>query len=173
MSAVVDACFFINWSQFKQRDDIFKLFHTLIIPEIVLDEIRNSIARSYLYLLAYQRRVSIAPRVGIIDREALKLFTLINSSSILPRIDEPESYGLALALMLKLPFLTDNAAPRLATRYIEYLREAKVYDSLIVLKMLYKGKKLITKVKKYSDDTGVIFSEERLQEEGIKWVTNF
>ncbi len=169
MSAVVDACFFINWSYFRQRDDLFKLFHTLIVPEIILNEIRDSSARDYLNLLAYRRKLSIAPRVSFVDTQALKLFTLINASSVLPKIDEPESYGLALALLLKVPFLTDNAAPRLATKYIEELQQVAVYDSLIVLKKLYTGTKLKIKIKEFSQDTGTIFSKERLSEEGIDY----
>ena len=46
--AIVDARFLINWSRFRQRDDLPSLSTRLVIPKPVLVEVRTERARSYL-----------------------------------------------------------------------------------------------------------------------------
>ena len=166
---MVDACFLINWSRFKYWKDIFKLFFRLILPEIVLPEIRSSNAKRFMLSLATTGRLLIIPRVDYVDREALKLFTLINSIPELPRIDEPEAYGLAYAKLYRIPFLTDNAAPRIAKEFLGELNEVQILDSLEVLCKLYSGKTLILRIKEFMKDTNIIFSRNRLREKGIEF----
>ena len=167
--AVVDACFLINWSRFRYREDLFKLYPRLALPEIVLSEIRSSDAKRFMLSLATSGKLIIIPRVNLIDREALKLFTLINSIPELPRIDEPEAYGLAYAKLHGIPFLTDNAAPRIAREFLREIREVQVLDSLEVLCRLYSGEYLLLRIKEFMRDTGIVFSKKRLREKRIEY----
>ena len=102
------------------------------------------------------------------DREALKIFNLVNSTPGLPRIDEPEAYGLAYAALHGIPFLTDNASPKVAARNLSLLRGAVVYDSLNLLVLLYRGSELRVAVEEFMSDTSVTFSKERLGEAGVE-----
>ena len=61
------------------------------------------------------------PRVDYVDREALRILNLVNSTLGLPHIDEPEAYGLAYAALHGIPFLTDNASPKVIARLAKVL----------------------------------------------------
>ena len=103
-----------------------------------------------------------------VDWEALRIFNLINSTPSLPRIDEPEAYGLAYAALHGIPFLTDNASPKVAARSLSSLRGVVVYDLLDLLVMLYHGSELRSAVEEFTSDTSVTFSKERLREAGVE-----
>jgi hypothetical protein len=165
--AIVDACFLINWSWFRQRNDLLNLFTRLVVPTPVLVEVRTERARSYLAELVVSRRLLIAPRVQAVDQLALKLFEVIDAEPHLPTIDPPEAYALALAKHMRVPLLTDNAAPKLATRYVEEVKDVEVLDSLDVLARLYLSTRLRSKVEEFMRDTGVLFSEGRLRDYGV------
>ena len=110
----------------------------------------------------------ILPRVDYVDREALRIFNLVNLTLGLPRIDELEVYGLAYAALHGIPFLTDNASPKVAVRSLSSLREVVVYDSLDLLAMLYRGDELRIAVEESIGDTSVTFSREKLREAGVE-----
>ncbi|RLF07296.1 MAG: hypothetical protein DRJ60_02980 [Thermoprotei archaeon] len=46
MIAIADTCFIIDWSTYRRRDEIFKIFELVLIPEQVLSEVisENTIA---------------------------------------------------------------------------------------------------------------------------------
>ncbi|MHC1628634.1 MAG: hypothetical protein ACXQTI_07380 [Candidatus Nezhaarchaeales archaeon] len=46
MIAIADTCFIIDWSTYRRRDEIFKIFDLVLIPEQVLSEVisENTIA---------------------------------------------------------------------------------------------------------------------------------
>ena len=165
---MVDTCFLINWTYFRQREDLFKLFSRLVIPSIIYSEVKDKEVKDYIVQLLLKKRLLLVPRTEKVDRLALKLFNVINSIEELPTIDPPEAYALALAKYLKIPLLTDNASPRLATIFVKELKGLQVYDSLIILTRIYYGKRLQEKVKEFSSDTHILFSEKRLKKYGIK-----
>ena len=39
--AVADTCFLLNWARFHQREDILEKFDKIVVPEPVLDEIKD------------------------------------------------------------------------------------------------------------------------------------
>ena len=166
--AVADTCFLINWLSFRRWEDIFRLFHRILLPSIMVPELRSQRVRSRIEELAYKGRLVVLPRVDYVDREALKIFNLVNSTPGLPRIDEPEAYGLAYAALHGIPFLTDNASPKVAARNLSLLRGAVVYDSLDLLVLLYRGSELRLAVEEFMSDTSVTFSRERLREAGAE-----
>jgi len=165
--AVVDACFLINWARFRQRMDLFRLFERLAVPAPVFVEVRSEPARLFVSSLLATRRLLLTPRLAKVDQLALTLFETINADPNLPVIDPPEAYALAFAKYVGAPMLTDNAAPKLATMFLEILRDVVVYDSLDVLVRLYRGSRLEAKVREFMRDTGIIFSERRLREHGL------
>ena len=166
--AVADTCFLINWLSFRRWEDIFRLFHRILLPSIMVPELRSQRVRSRVEELAYSGRLVVLPRVDYVDREALRIFNLVNSTPGLPRIDEPEAYGLAYAALHGIPFLTDNASPRIAVRSLSPLRGVTVYDSLDLLVLLYRESGLRAAVEEFMSDTSVTFSRERLREAGVE-----
>uniref|UniRef100_A0A7C4FEI0 DNA-binding protein n=1 Tax=Thermofilum pendens TaxID=2269 RepID=A0A7C4FEI0_THEPE len=166
--AVADTCLLINWLSFRRWEDIFRLSHRVLLPGIMVPELRSERVKSRVEELAYRGRLVILPRVDYVDREALRIFNLINSTPGLPRIDEPEAYGLAYAALHGIPFLTDNASPKVAARSLSSLRGVVVYDSLDLLVMLYRGSELRSAVEEFMSDTSVTFSKERLREAGVE-----
>ncbi len=166
--AVADTCFLINWLSFRRWEDIFRLFNRILLPSIMVPELRSQRVRSRVEELAYSGRLVVLPRVDYVDREALRIFNLVNSTPGLPRIDEPEAYGLAYAALHGIPFLTDNASPRIAARSLSPLRGVAVYDSLDLLVLLYRESGLRAAVEEFMSDTSVTFSRERLREAGVE-----
>jgi hypothetical protein len=166
--AVADTCFLINWLSFRRWEDIFRLFNRILLPSIMVPELRSQRVRSRVEELAYSGRLVVLPRVDYVDREALRIFNLVNSTPGLPRIDEPEAYGLAYAALHGIPFLTDNASPRIAARSLSPLRDVTVYDSLDLLVLLYRESGLRAAVEEFMSDTSVTFSRERLREAGVE-----
>jgi hypothetical protein len=166
--AVADTCFLINWLSFRRWEDIFRLFNRILLPSIMVPELRSQRVRSRVEELAYSGRLVVLPRVDYVDREALRIFNLVNSTPGLPRIDEPEAYGLAYAALHGIPFLTDNASPRIAARSLSPLRGVIVHDSLDLLVLLYRESGLRAAVEEFMSDTSVTFSRERLREAGVE-----
>jgi len=166
--AVADTCLLINWLSFRRWEDIFRLFRRILLPSIMVPELRSQRIRGRVEELVYRGRLAILPRAGYVDREALRIFNLVNSTPGLPRIDEPEAYGLAYAALHGLPFLTGNASPKVAARSLSSLKGVVVYDSLDLLVMLYRGSGLRTAVEEFMSDTSVVFSRERLREAGVE-----
>ena len=166
--AVADTCFLINWLSFRRWEDIFRLFRRILLPSIMVPEIRSQRVRSRVEELAYKGHLVILPRADYVDREALRIFNLVNSTPHLPRIDEPEAYGLAYAALHGVPFLTDNASPKVAVRSLSSLRGVVVHDSLDLLVLLYRGGELRTAVREFMSDTSIVFSRERLREAGVE-----
>ncbi len=164
---MVDACFLINWSRFRQRNDLFTLYSRLVIPSVVFVEVKREPARSFISQLLATKTLLLAPRIASVDSLALRLFEAINSDPNLPSIDPPEAYALAFAKVAGLPFLTDNVAPKAATLFIRELSGVRVYDSLDVLNMLYSGSRLREKVGEFMREVGVRFSRRRLRELGL------
>jgi len=166
--AVADTCFLINWLSFRRWEEIFRLFFRILLPSIMLPELRSQRVRGKIEELVYRGRLVILPRADYVDREALRIFNLVNSTPGLPRIDEPEAYGLAYAALHGLPFLTDNASPKVAARSVSSLRGVVVYDSLDLLMLLYRRSELRAAVEEFMSDTSVMFSRERLREAGVE-----
>jgi hypothetical protein len=166
--AVADTCFLINWLSFRRWEGIFKLFYRILLPSIMVPELRSQNVRSRIEELAYRGRLVILPRTDYVDREALRIFNLVNSTPGLPRIDEPEAYGLAYAALHGIPFLTDNASPKVAVGSLSSLRGVHVYDSLDLLVLLYRGSELREAVREFMSDTSIVFSRERLKEAGVE-----
>ena len=166
--AVADTCFLINWLSFRRWEGIFRLFYRILLPSIMLPELRSRRVRGKIEELVYRGSLVILPRADYVDREALRIFNLVNSTPGLPRIDEPEAYGLAYAALHGLPLLTDNASPKVAARSLSSLRGVVVYDSLDLLTLLYRGSELRAAVEEFMSDTSIIFSRERLREAGVE-----
>jgi hypothetical protein len=166
--AVADTCFLINWLSFRRWEDLFRLFYRILLPSIMVPELRSQNVRSRIEELAYRGRLAILPRIDYVDREALRIFNLVNSTPGLPRIDEPEAYGLAYAALHGIPFLTDNASPKVAAGSLSSLMGVRVYDSLDLLVLLYRGSELREAVREFMSDTSIVFSRERLKEAGVE-----
>ena len=134
MIAIADTCFLVNWLRYRRRNDIFKLYKSLAIPFIVLDEL--SFHRGLLADWISSRKVFFIPRINRYDIEALNLVEYSHTKNI-PHIDSGEAYCLAVARNRDYDVLTDNIATKFITRDLEEYSIVKVLDSLDILYELY------------------------------------
>ena len=165
--AVTDTCFLINWLRFRRRDDIFRLYQTIAIPLLVLDELGTT--RSRLAEWITSRRIIFIPRINVIEIEAIRVVELAKTRS-LPLVDPPEAYCLCIAKYRGYDVLTDNRAIKYIVREVEEFRNVKVLDSLDLLVSLYGSLRetLKSRVLEFSSDTGIRFSQRRLREYEIE-----
>ncbi len=131
--AIADTCFLIDWSSYRRKDILFKLFRVVFVPEQVLDEIQSeetitwiarSLARGVLSLYTPTRE------------EIEEAYTLIEKSHLhpqMPSMDLPEALCLAVGRRRGYTVLTENRAALLAPRLLSEYRDVRVWRALEVL----------------------------------------
>ncbi len=165
-SAIADTCFLINWLRFRRRNDIFKLYRSVGVPILVLDELGRS--RRLLAEWLASGKVFLVPRIGIFEMEALRAIEYAEVRG-LPRVDPGEAFCLAVAKHRGYDVLTDNRAIKALVSEVEEYRTVRVLDSLDLLVAIY-GREISSlrrAIAEYSSDTGLVFSPKRLREYGL------
>ena len=168
--AIADSCFLINWSRFHQSSDILRLFVKIVVPEIILDELKDARAKKMIAKWILENAVIIAPRLTSLDSMTLRIVSLSESIPYIPRIDPPEAYCLCLAKERGYVVLTDNKAAKRIREAIEVFKEIDIMNSLDLLISLYGHNKALLerKIIRFMKDTEIMFSKRRLEELGIE-----
>ena len=168
--AVVDSCFLINWSRFHQSADILQVFSRIVVPEPVLEELEDVRAKRILAAWIIKNVVIIAPRLLSLNGMTLRIVSLSELLSHIPRIDPPEAYCLCLAKERGYTVLTDNEATKRVKEILEEFKEVDVMNSLDLLISLYGYDKTLLekKITRFMSETGIRFPRRRLEELGIE-----
>jgi len=167
VSAVIDACFFINWASFSGVGLLKSLFRRLFMPEVVFSEIKSPRARSLSAEWLSERYLVLTPVTKSDEAEAAEVLSIMAHYPQLPVLDPPELYAFVLAKRLGVPLLTDNKAPKRLAEVVDRYRDVRVYDSLDVLVMAVPRDALREAVEKFIRETSFQFSRRRLEELGI------
>ena len=164
MTASIDTCFIIDWSKYRKRHLLEKIFDYVFTTEEVLNEVSSENTLEYVlnlmikgFLVIYPFKTELSPIV----RKALEISV---SDPRIPSLDPPEAYALAIAYKENCICLTENKGVLRLIEYYNEFKKVKVWRSLELFKYLY-SKGLIEDFEKelenYSRDTGHVFPKKR------------
>ena len=164
MIASIDTCFIIDWSKYRKRHLLEKIFDYVFTTEEVLNEVSSENTLEYVlnlmikgFLVIYPFKTELSPIV----RKALEISV---SDPRIPSLDPPEAYALAIAYKENCICLTENKGVLRLIEYYNEFKKVKVWRSLELFKYLY-SKGLIEDFEKelenYSRDTGHVFPKKR------------
>lgn len=164
MIASIDTCFIIDWSKYRKRHLLEKIFDYVFTTEEVLNEVSSENTLEYVlnlmikgFLVIYPFKTELSPIV----RKALEISV---SDPRIPSLDPPEAYALAIAYKENCICLTENKGVLRLVEYYNEFKKVKVWRSLELFKYLY-SKGLIEDLEKelenYSRDTGHVFPKKR------------
>ena len=164
MIASIDTCFIIDWSKYRKRHLLEKIFDYVFTTEEVLNEVSSENTLEYVlnlmikgFLVIYPFKTELSPIV----RKALEISV---SDPRIPSLDPPEAYALAIAYKENCICLTENKGVLRLVEYYNEFKKVKVWRSLELFKYLY-SKGLIEDFEKelenYSRDTGHVFPKKR------------
>ncbi len=164
MTASIDTCFIIDWSKYRKRHLLEKIFDYVFTTEEVLNEVSSENTLEYVlnlmikgFLVIYPFKTELSPIV----RKALEISV---SDPRIPSLDPPEAYALAIAYKENCICLTENKGVLRLVEYYNEFKKVKVWRSLELFKYLY-SKGLIEDFEKelenYSRDTGHVFPKKR------------
>jgi len=164
LTASIDTCFIIDWSKYRKRHLLEKIFDYVFTTEEVLNEVSSENTLEYVlnlmikgFLVIYPFKTELSPIV----RKALEISV---SDPRIPSLDPPEAYALAIAYKENCICLTENKGVLRLVEYYNEFKKVKVWRSLELFKYLY-SKGLIEDFEKelenYSRDTGHVFPKKR------------
>ncbi|MCD6509760.1 MAG: DNA-binding protein [Thermoprotei archaeon] len=164
MIASIDTCFLIDWSRYRARKLMEKVFDYVFVTEEVLDETRTERTIEYVSNLLAKGFLVIYPFKSELLSLVRRILEISTSDPRIPALDPPEAYAFAIAWREKCICLTENKGILRLVEYYEEFREIKVWRSLELIEYLYeKGliKDLEEGLKEYSEDTGHVFPKKR------------
>ncbi len=130
--AIADTCFLIDWSRYRRRDSIFRLFKVIFVPENVLNEIESE--RTISWISEGLRRDCLALYTPL--DEAGEVRELVEKSRLypqIPSIDVPEALCLVIGRRRGYTVLTENRGALLVPRFLEEYSKVVVWRALEVL----------------------------------------
>ncbi|MGB9759471.1 MAG: hypothetical protein ACP5KW_04270 [Thermoproteota archaeon] len=169
-AASVDTCFIIDWAHYRRAELLERIFDSILLTEHVLREVKSERTITLITGWLSKGKAYIVPITPSIEKFARELISYAIHEPRIPRVDEPEIYGLAIAREYKVPLLTENkGAIRLAS-YHQELKGIKVMRAIEVLSKLIEDGVINAKNKKeiedvfveYAKDTHHYFPEEDL-----------
>jgi len=127
--AIADTCFLIDWSAWRRRDLLFRLFRVVFVPELILREVQSE--RTILWLSEGLAAGSLALFTETPD--VLELAArVVERSRLLPMrgVDLPEAVCLAAGRLRGYTVLTENRGALAAAELLEELSGVRVWRSL-------------------------------------------
>ena len=156
MQAALDTCFLIDWAYYRERETLKQLFDKLIIIEKVLNEVKSERTLTLISKWLSEDFLYIIPITNQIEKTAESITRMVTVNSTLPRVEEPEIYGLAIAKIYNVPLLSENKGALRLTYLLPELEGVKVLRALDILSMLIKRRILKAQTK---NDVKKIFED--------------
>ncbi len=131
--AISDTCFPIDWSGYRKRDLLFKLFSTVFVPEEVLNEITSEKTIEWVAGCLAERKLSLYVASPVILEEASKIINKMASLEWARRIELPEAVCLAAGKKHGYVVLTENKGAMQAVEIIQNYSSVKIMRAIDVL----------------------------------------
>ena len=168
---ISDTCFIIDWSYYKRRECLVKLFDIVLIPEQVLLEVEDERSISWISLQLARGKMQLFTPSPSDLREAERLILEVASRPYLKRIDIPEALCLIVARRINAIVLTENRGALLAAKLLKELKGVTVWRALEVIReSLVRGIIKVTSEKgvkdifmEYERDTSHVFPKRELE----------
>ena len=168
---IADTCFLIDWSKYRYRDILFKIFRTVFVPEEVLREIKSEDTITWISRELARDNLSLYTVSRFEIDEARRLIEISREKPHLPSIDLPEAICLVIGRTRGYVVLTENRGALYIPRSVDEYRDVVVWRSLelLVNAVLYSILKVDcgspdTIFKEYMRDTLHLFPRKALEE---------
>ena len=131
--AIADTCFLIDWSRYRRRDILFRLFRTVFVPENVLNEVKSENVITWISEGLRSDKLALYTPVSDEVEEARELIEESRLHPQLPSMDLPEALCLVIGRRRGYIVLTENRAALLAPKLLNRYRNVEVWRALEVL----------------------------------------
>ncbi|RLF13691.1 MAG: hypothetical protein DRJ66_07385 [Thermoprotei archaeon] len=172
MLGVLDACFIIDWSRYRRRKLLSKLFDIMYIHEEVLAQIRSTIAIEYVTELMMRGILRLYAWSDADETEFIRLRDDVSSDPRIPAVERPDILCLIIAKALNAILLSENVGIHRIVEYNPRYRNVSIWTALEVLEnMVYKGlitirdeEEFLDYIREYEEDTAHKFRRRRIEE---------
>ena len=170
MRGVTDACFLIDWSRYKRREILEKLFDLLLIHEETLLQLRSPPVIDYASSLLARGLLRIYPWSSDDERQYSKLREEVSLDPRVPSLERPDLLCLVIAHRTGSILLSENLGVLRVTQFHPLYSRVNVWTSLEVLEnSVYRGlinissvDEFLEIVREYEEDARHIFNKRRL-----------
>ena len=171
-TAVLDACFIIDWARYEKRELLKSLFDRAFIHRDVLNQLVSERAISLASKWLGEGFLAIYPWMDSDEDVALRLISQLSAMPEIPMLERPDVLCLVIALRTRSCLLTENKGILRAVEFHPDLSDVKVLTAIDILESLVIEGILqinsiddyIAEVRAYEAQTGHIFSRKRLDE---------
>ena len=132
--AIADTCFLIDWSRWRRRDILFRLFRTVFVPERVLDEIRSENTLLWISELLSRGELALFTETHEILEEARRLIEMTHGMPGLRGVDLPEAVCLVVGRRRGYVVLTENRGALMCVDIFSELSSVVVWRALEVIR---------------------------------------
>jgi len=136
--AIADTCFLIDWSLWRRRDTLFKVFKTVFVPETVLNEIVSENTIVWIADAIAEGKLSLFTETLDIVNEARRIVEKTRVTPGIRGVDLPEAICLVIGLKRKYIVLTENRGALMSVDLLDELKEVVVWRALEVIKEAYR-----------------------------------
>ena len=166
--AIADTCFLIDWSSWRRRNLLFRLFTTVFVPETVLREVESEDVVEWIAGSLASGNLSLFTETPDILGEARHL---VERTRLIPRVrgvDIPEAVCLVAGRRRGYTVLTENRGALMAASLLEEYRGVKVWRALEIIYELLRRRLIPAEspaavFKEYEKETGHIFPKGDLE----------
>ena len=171
MIGVIDTCFLIDWSRFRKREILEKLFNVLLIHEEVLRQIRSESAIEYVSELFTKGVLRLYPWSNMDEKEFIILRSQVSSNSRIPSLERPDLLCLIMTYNSDAVLLSENVGIHRVVQYHPRYSHVKVWIALDVIEQsIYRGlinvdseEDFLSIVKEYELDTHHSFRKNKVR----------
>ncbi len=131
--AIADTCFLIDWSRYRRRDTLFRVFRVVFVPENVLAEVRSESTIAWISRGLAEDRLSLYTPTRDELEEARMLVEESRLQPRIPSIDLPEALCLVVGRRRGYVVLTENRGALLAPLMLSEYRGVRVWRALEII----------------------------------------
>jgi hypothetical protein len=165
-----DACFLIDWSRYRRKNILERLFDLLLIHEETLLQLRSPPAIEYVSSLLASGLLRLYPWSPDDERQYSRLRDEVSLDPRIPSLERPDLLCLVIAHRTGSVLLSENLGVLRVTQFHPLYSRVKIWTSLEVLEnSVYNGlisigsvDEFLGTVREYEEDARHIFNKRRL-----------
>ncbi|MCK4614898.1 MAG: type II toxin-antitoxin system VapC family toxin [Thermoplasmata archaeon] len=155
MIGVIDACFIIDWSRYRRKEILKKVFRKLYITESVLGELKSESTISFVGDMIADEYLALFD-ISSEHPDVIDLMSGYNARNIEPNIDAPEATALVLALVSGSKYLLSENKATYSASLFERFEDIEVWGAMDVIKeAILRGVLATSDPKKYFDEYSI------------------
>ncbi len=156
MFAIADTCFLIDWSSWRRRDLLLKLFTTVFVPERVLREVESGNVIEWIASSMAAGSLSLFTETPDIIEEARSIVERTRLTPFIRGVDMPEAMCLAAGRRRGYTVLTENRGALMAASLLEEYSHVRVWRALEIISEILR-RRLVA----FKDPAAIFYEYER------------